>query len=57
MDVYSYFLKSHKSFTKIQELAFPVIEAKTNALIVAPTGSGKTESAFLPILNDIVKSR
>jgi ATP-dependent Lhr-like helicase len=56
MDVYSYFLKSHESFTKIQKLAFPVIEGKSNALIVAPTGSGKTEAAFLPMLNDIVKN-
>ena len=56
MDVYSYFLKSHESFTKIQKLAFPVIEGKSNALIVAPTGSGKTEAAFLPMLSDIVKN-
>lgn len=56
MDVYSFFLKTHKAFTKIQEMSFPVLESKSNALIVAPTGAGKTEAALLPMLNDIVKS-
>ncbi|MCL4404467.1 DEAD/DEAH box helicase [Candidatus Marsarchaeota archaeon] len=37
-------------------MAFPVIESGSNALIVAPTGSGKTEAAVLPALNKILKN-
>jgi len=56
MDIYSFFLKTHETFTKIQNMAFPVLESKSNALMVAPTGAGKTEAALLPILNDIIKN-
>ena len=35
--------------TKIQEKAIPVISRKINCILVAPTGSGKTEAAVLPI--------
>ena len=37
------------SLTKIQEKALPVISRKINCILVAPTGSGKTEAAVLPI--------
>src|ERR671929_1585156 len=37
------------SLTVIQEKALPVITRKVNCLLVAPTGSGKTEAAVLPI--------
>ncbi|MFH1393378.1 MAG: DEAD/DEAH box helicase [Candidatus Micrarchaeota archaeon] len=39
--------------TEIQKLAMPKLIAKQNVLILAPTGSGKTEAALLPILEDI----
>jgi ATP-dependent Lhr-like helicase len=35
--------------TPIQEKALPVLIRRRNALLVAPTGSGKTEAAVLPI--------
>ena len=37
------------SLTLIQEKALPVITRKVNCLLVAPTGSGKTEAAVLPV--------
>ncbi len=39
-------------FTHIQEKAIPYLhKTKENALLLAPTGSGKTEAALLPLLN------
>ncbi|WZO99117.1 DEAD/DEAH box helicase [Isosphaeraceae bacterium EP7] len=37
--------------TPAQELAWPVISAGENALLVSPTGTGKTLAAFLAILD------
>ena len=53
-DIYEFFLERYKSFTDIQKLAVPVIERRENCLIVAPTGSGKTEAAVLPLINSLM---
>src|SRR5919202_4516917 len=37
------------SLTTIQDKVLPVISRKINCLLVAPTGSGKTEAAVLPV--------
>ena len=37
------------SLTTIQRKVLPVISRKINCLLVAPTGSGKTEAAILPV--------
>lgn len=47
--------KGFKEETEVQEDAIAKILSGENALIVSPTGSGKTEAAILPILDMIVK--
>jgi len=51
MDLYASFLAKYGTFTSIQRLAMPIIESKENCLIIAPTGSGKTEAAMLPLFS------
>ncbi len=44
------------SLTTIQRKALPVIARKVNCLLVAPTGSGKTEAAVLPVFTMLARS-
>jgi ATP-dependent Lhr-like helicase len=40
-----------------QVLAFPPILARHNVLLIAPTGSGKTEAVLLPIFSSFIQRR
>jgi ATP-dependent Lhr-like helicase len=42
--------------TPPQIQAIPLVTTGANVLIVAPTGSGKTEAAILPLLSNLVRS-
>ncbi|MGD0728540.1 MAG: DEAD/DEAH box helicase [Candidatus Micrarchaeaceae archaeon] len=55
-DLYKLFLERHGSFTDIQKLSIPIIENGENCLVVAPTGSGKTEAVVLPLLESLGKN-
>ncbi len=37
--------------TEIQQLALPVLRSDADALLLSPTGTGKTEAALLPLLS------
>ncbi len=41
--------------TEIQQLALPVLRSSADALLLSPTGTGKTEAALLPLLSRQLK--
>ncbi len=57
MNVVDLFLEKYGRFTEIQKKAMPVVGKGKNCVIIAPTGSGKTEAAMLPIINRIAKKK
>ena len=40
-----------RELSEIQRLAFPVLRGESDALLLSPTGTGKTEAALLPLLS------
>ncbi len=56
-DVAKWFRRKFGKFTPAQRYAIMEIHKGENVLISSPTGSGKTLSAFLAIINELVKLR
>ncbi len=48
--------KGFVSPTDPQMKLSPFVMSGKNALLMAPTGTGKTEAAFLPILDNIIRN-
>ena len=46
-----------KQLTQIQIKAVPIIFQKKDTLVIAPTGSGKTECSIIPIFSHIKNSK
>src|SRR2546426_4718760 len=46
-----------ENLTDIQKKAVPIVYQKIDSLIVAPTGSGKTESSVIPIFAHLANSK
>ena len=49
-----WFKKKFKNFSPPQTFAVKEIHNRNNILVSAPTGSGKTLTAFLSILNELI---
>jgi len=43
--------------TLVQELAIPKVLEGKNLLVIAPTGTGKTESVMIPLFNKLVENK
>lgn len=52
--VSAWFRSTFPSVTHAQAQAWPLIRQRRSTLIAAPTGSGKTLTAFLAVLDDLV---
>jgi ATP-dependent Lhr-like helicase len=52
--VSAWFHSTFPAVTAAQAQAWPLIKARRSTLIAAPTGSGKTLTAFLAVLDDLV---
>jgi len=54
-DVREWFQSKFKCLTPPQKFSFKLISMKKNVVITAPTGSGKTFSAFMVILSELFR--
>ena len=49
----NFLIKKFGSLTEIQKQAIPLVQQGKNVLIIAPTGSGKTETAVITVMEKI----
>src|SRR4030043_254146 len=52
--VSEWFRSKFGDVTEAQSMAVPLIHGRRNVLVSSPTGSGKTPTAFLSILNELI---
>src|SRR5512137_2078036 len=50
-----WFTSKFADMTEPQSYAIPIIHRRQNVLVSSPTGSGKTMTAFLSIINELFK--
>ena len=53
--VSAWFSNTFPTVTAAQARAWPLIRQRRSTLIAAPTGSGKTLTAFLAVIDDLVR--
>jgi len=53
--VSTWFKRTFAAVTTAQAHAWPLIAQRRSTLIAAPTGSGKTLTAFLAVIDDLVR--
>src|ERR1700744_2834950 len=53
--VVNWFVRHFPSATGAQARAWPLIKARKSTLVAAPTGSGKTLTAFLAAIDELVR--
>ena len=49
--------RGFEELSEIQSLALPQVQAGKHLILIAPTGTGKTESAMIPVLDALLKER
>ncbi len=54
---YDLFLTRFRDFTSIQKASFEIVGKMEDCIITAPTGSGKTEAALLPVIDRILRKK
>ena len=55
--VWGYFFGRFDSLREVQRLSVPIVLRGHNAMIIAPTASGKTEAIFAPLAERLVSER
>lgn len=49
----SFLIRKFGELTEVQKKGIPLVEEGRNVLVIAPTGSGKTETAAIPVMEKI----
>lgn len=50
-------IRGFEELSEIQNRAIPLVAAGRNLVLIAPTGTGKTESAMIPVFDRMLKER
>ncbi|HNI41552.1 MAG TPA: DEAD/DEAH box helicase, partial [Methanoregulaceae archaeon] len=49
--------RGFEELSEIQNRAIPLVASGRNLILIAPTGTGKTESAMIPVFDQMLKER